>query len=129
GIAFGTSATVFRNLKINEYIGTYSEEKKVDVIDNEPNEFQVSNIRKNNIFSNSLKKIPGNPIAYWASEKILEVFSDFESLENYVEPIEGIKTGHDNMFLRYWFEVANNKISKLDIFDASLHKWTYITKG
>lgn len=129
GIAFGTSATVFRNLHINEYIGAYSEVKNVDIIDNEPYEFPVSNNRNNNISSSSLKKIPGNPIAYWASEKILEVLSDFEPLENYVEPIEGIKTGLDNMFLRYWFEVANNKISKLDIFDASLHKWSYITKG
>ncbi|WP_000641992.1 Eco57I restriction-modification methylase domain-containing protein, partial [Acinetobacter baumannii] len=51
------------------------------------------------------KKIPGSPIAYWASKKIRESFSIGESLGELATPKKGLATTDNNRFLRFWFEI------------------------
>ena len=55
-------------------------------------------------------KIPGSPIAYWASEKTREIFSKAQNLGTLVEPRQGMATTDNKRFLRYWHEVNINKI-------------------
>jgi type II restriction/modification system DNA methylase subunit YeeA len=56
------------------------------------------------------KKIPGSPIVYWASERILELFQNSNSLSDKIETREGLTTGSNDLFLRLWHEVPLAKI-------------------
>ncbi|WP_125573156.1 BREX-1 system adenine-specific DNA-methyltransferase PglX [Levilactobacillus huananensis] len=51
-------------------------------------------------------KIPGMPIAYWASRKLFSLFSEDIRLSKYFRGKEGLGTGNNAKFLRFWFELA-----------------------
>jgi len=50
-------------------------------------------------------KIPGSPLGYWLSPKILKLF-DHDSVKTSFETEFGIKTGDNDVFLRFWHEVS-----------------------
>ena len=50
-------------------------------------------------------KIQGSPIAYWMSMKLVSVFENSIPLGNIANPVVGLQTGHNDRFLRIWFEV------------------------
>lgn len=57
------------------------------------------------------KKIPGTPIAYWASNAVLANFAkgiEFNSLSDFFKVAQGITTGDNNRFLRLWWEVGSD---------------------
>lgn len=59
---------------------------------------------------NSYSKIPGNPIAYWLSNKIIDSFNCRRiSDESYAKA--GVVSGNDNFFVREWFEVIFDDIN------------------
>lgn len=53
------------------------------------------------------EKIPGGPIGYWLSEKYIEIFGSQKSISNIADPRQGIATGDNNRFLRFFWEVEN----------------------
>lgn len=53
------------------------------------------------------KKIPGSPIAYWASEKLLTAFTK-EKLRDVADAKQGMATSDNGRFLRLWHEVDFN---------------------
>lgn len=63
-------------------------------------------------------KIPGNPIAYWVSPKITNIFSKGNPLSTYSDIGKGLDTGDNNRFLRMWYETSN-----------STQKWVPCQKG
>lgn len=56
------------------------------------------------------RKIPGSPIAYWASPQIINAFSDNPSINEIGEAKAGMTTGDNERFLRVWFEVYFDKV-------------------
>lgn len=54
----------------------------------------------------TFKQIPGTPIAYWASDALLDVFKSSLPLSEVVPPKSGLTTGDNNLFLRFWWEVT-----------------------
>ncbi len=56
------------------------------------------------------EKIPGSPIAYWASKSVLRAFEAGISLGNAFEAKSGVMTGDDEHFLQGWYEVDFKKI-------------------
>ena len=67
------------------------------------------------------KKIPGSPIAYWASSKFLSLFKANETLRDYgINPATGLQTGDNSRFIRCWFEVSDIKRGK---------KWISLNDG
>ena len=78
-------------------------------------------------------KIPGSPIAYWASQQLIRDFETGRPLSEFVDPREGLATADNNRFLRQWFEVTYSSIK----FDArsieesisSRKKWFPYNKG
>ncbi len=69
--------------------------------------------------------IPGSPVAYWASERIRQIFHENSSLGNVGTGKEGLKTGNNELFLRLWFEVRD-----IDIGSKNRQlKWFFINKG
>ncbi|MDD2426870.1 MAG: BREX-1 system adenine-specific DNA-methyltransferase PglX [Eubacteriales bacterium] len=60
-------------------------------------------------------KLPGTPIAYWATEQVFAIFEQGTPMKDLLEARQGLASGDNNRFLRLWFEVEVDKIN----FDAS----------
>ncbi|MRJ47472.1 BREX-1 system adenine-specific DNA-methyltransferase PglX [Fundicoccus ignavus] len=133
GIAFGTSATIFRNHHLNEYIGNYSEVKNVDIKDGRPIEFPVIRNRNNNISAKEFIQLPGNPISYWASDNLISNFLEGDRLVDLITPKQGLATADNNRFLRLWWETNYNQIKfntkSVDESKNSGYKWVPYNKG
>jgi type II restriction/modification system DNA methylase subunit YeeA len=52
------------------------------------------------------KKLPGKPIAYWISDRIINVFSNAQNLSTFSDIGKGLDTGDNDRFLRLWWEVS-----------------------
>lgn len=83
--------------------------------------------------ADTFKQIPGTPIAYWASDALLDAFTNKEKLGLFAKPQVGLQTSDNDRFLRYWFEcslgdmsVACNSAESSLILDA---KWYPHNKG
>lgn len=55
-------------------------------------------------------KIPGNPVAYWISEKMYRIFDRGILLGTIADSKQGIATADNNTFLRIWHEVNVKRI-------------------
>lgn len=133
GIAFGTSATVFRNIFIDKYKATYNHIKLKDIKNNVPIEFPCKNERSAKISSENFLAISGSPIAYWASQKTFEIFRKEKPLGEIAKPRQGVKTLNNDYFMKKWFEVSSYKISyyskSFEEAKFSGKKWFPYTKG
>lgn len=87
------------------------------------------------IFKSSAKdfeKIPGTPVAYWVKTQTITAFSH-PVLGTIGYPKQGFATGKNELFLRYWQEVEQDKVgynyesSKEAV--ASRKKWFPCNKG
>lgn len=61
--------------------------------------------------ADSFKDIPGCPIAYWASEAVHRAFTDNSGLGALARPTAGIRTGDNDRFLRFFWEVSVDNTS------------------
>ena len=102
-------ATVFSLVQqyVPAFVGTYtnlnsapqSADKREVFLDRDPgNRFFVS--------ASEFSRIPGSPIAYWASDRVREVFESSDSLGSIGSPTHGVVTGDNDRFLRVWSEVS-----------------------
>ena len=81
----------------------------------------------------NFEKIPGCPIGYWVSEKMIEAFDNLKCLEEDFEFKKGMSTGDNTRFIRNWFEVSNNNVfydclSKEEAINSE-KKWYPINSG
>ena len=53
----------------------------------------------------NLGNIPGKPLSFWSPKKIIELFGQAKPISEKAIPRTGIKTGDNNRFLRFWWEV------------------------
>ncbi len=86
-----------------------------------------------NIPQTNFSKIPGSPIAYWVSEKVVNNFTDNPNLASISEPRIGMATGKNEYYLRGWTEVGLNRIdfesySRSDAAKSN-KKWFRYNKG
>ncbi|EOE1187307.1 BREX-1 system adenine-specific DNA-methyltransferase PglX [Proteus mirabilis] len=133
-IAFGTNATIFRNIQLSGYKGFFSYADNEDI--NEygvPYEFPVKNERLSVAASDDFKKIPGSPIAYWVSEPMRDAFVEGMLLGDLAPVAVGLQTGSNENFIRLWHEVAVNKFglntkNREDALESS-KKWFPYNKG
>ena len=80
--------------------------------------------------SNSeFEKIPGNPIAYWMTNQVKQIFKDGNALGDLSSPRKGNSTSDNNRFLRLWSEVDLTRAGfNLDGYDNS-YRWIPYNKG
>ncbi|HDZ9833453.1 TPA: BREX-1 system adenine-specific DNA-methyltransferase PglX [Yersinia enterocolitica] len=126
-----TTAWVISNLHINNYQPVFfrliegNEEQKQNALLKRENRFD-------NTEQNDFKKIPGAPIAYWASEKVLSAFYNLKSLKDFAVPSQGLATTNNELFLRQWHESDITKFIKpQDISPEKIKtgKWFACNKG
>lgn len=78
-------------------------------------------------------KIPGMPIAYWASNTVFDIFESTMPLSEYSTTRLGMATANNDLFVRFWQEVSIEKIG-FNIKDRSEAlqseaKWFPYNKG
>ena len=73
-------------------------------------------------------KIPGSPIAYWVSDKIFNLVSK-EKIKEVCTPCLGMRTGDNDRFLRFWYEVDIQKASYSHLEGYRQKKWIPFNKG
>ena len=133
GIAFGTAVTVFRNDHVTGYKGTYNQIKLQDIADDKPKEFPVAENRFAQISTDNFSKIPGSPVAYWVSERLLNAFATGKSLGDIALARNGMKTGENGRFVRLWWEVIlqgfNSTACDWKEASSSGAKWFPYNKG
>lgn len=83
--------------------------------------------------ADTFSKIPGSPIAYWVSAKLIKAFEDGTPLGKMAISRNGMKTGENERFLRLWWEVQVKScfLSAKSVTEAvsSGAKWFPYNKG
>ena len=131
GIAFGTSATVFKTSYDTKKVGGYCyvEMDDIDVTTNRPKRFK----RLTKCSINDFLSIPGAPVVYWASAGVRSLFSSNACIEDFFETREGLATANNDRFVRYWSEVSGSTIGfhckNLDDASESEKRWFPYVKG
>ena len=134
GIAFGTAATILRNLPVSGYVADYSHTSVDDLSDQRvPSEFPVRNNRLKRVAQDEFKKIPGSPLAYWVGQVARDNYSVAVLLEQIAVPKQGATTSDNDRFLRFWAEIPSTSIgfefSTRERASASDRKWFPYNKG
>lgn len=101
------------------------------------NEKEEQFLNGNNFYPNipqtNFDKIPGSPIAYWASERVIELFQNFPRLSDVTDLKQGMASGDNNRFVREWYEPDYKLIefnsTALDSIAKSNKKYCSYVKG
>jgi type II restriction/modification system DNA methylase subunit YeeA len=122
GIAFGTSATVWKKQVNSKQRASCCFIEYEDIgIDNKPVAFPPRNsrnmlaLREGNdeyfykVALTEFSNIPGKPIAYWAPKKLVRLFQE-DCLDDHASVRQGMATTDNERFLRGWYEISFNKI-------------------
>ena len=104
-----TTSFVLRNSHIVDYKGTYCRLIEPTTQQGKEEMFLAGENRYTAQQSN-FSKIPGSPVAYWVSNKIINIFNFCPSLEKVAQTFRGLQPGNVD-FVREWFEVSCQDIS------------------
>lgn len=121
-----TTVFVNRNSLQKNYLGTYA--RLVDVNgESEKETLYLSGEYRYTAKQENFSKIPGMPVAYWASSKAIATYES-PNMDKVAQPRHGLATSDNNRFLRLWYEVNLEKTSLIQRCDKS-KKWFPMSKG
>ena len=130
GSDFGTTSFVFAKRMSEGYKGSYRRlfERQGEVESVEAREMAFLSGKGNFTADQAnFSKIPGNPVAYWVGENLLNDFVIGTDLEKVALPRQGIKTADKDRFLRFWHEIEKNRMSIYQ--ENCVKKWFPCNKG
>lgn len=83
--------------------------------------------------ASNFSKIPGSPVAYWASKSITKAFVYGDSLSSIARTRQGLASSDNNRFLKMWWEPYYNNIgfgmaNASEAFESKC-KWFPCNKG
>ncbi len=109
-----TTSFAMRKSHITDYQGEYcrlieptTQQGKEDMFLTGGNRYEAE--------QSNFYKIPGNPVAYWASSNVLDVFKNGKTLEKIADCCTGMQTGNNDKYVRYWFEISACDFNSKDI--------------
>ncbi|WP_225744535.1 BREX-1 system adenine-specific DNA-methyltransferase PglX [Marinilactibacillus sp. Marseille-P9653] len=106
---------------------TVQEEKYLEAIENSSIDYLYT------FNQQDFNKIPGSPIAYWASQNILKLYVNNIKLGEITSPRKGNSTSNNHRFLRFWYEVIHDTINfenkKIERNKTLLNRWYPYNKG
>lgn len=127
-----TTSFVLKNKYINNYKGAYCRLIEPTTQQGKEDMF-IAGINRYEAPQTNFSKIPGSPIAYWASEKVINSFIFGKLLGDIAYPKQGLATADNDRFLKLWNEVNIYDIyfNACNIQDAktSNKKWFPHNKG
>lgn len=120
-----TTAFVLQKHHLQSYKGSYARLIEPTTQDGKEAMF-LAETNRYTAQQDNFSKIPGAPVAYWVSEKVIKTFCTGRALCEVAQPRQGIKTADKDRFLRYWHEVNFQKtaLTALDV-----NKWYPCNKG
>ena len=117
-----TTSFVLRRAYTKGYKGTYcrlveptTQQGKEDMFLAGENRYEAEQM--------NFSKIPGAPVAYWVSKKLIDDFVDGLSFEEIGHPRVGMQTSNNDKYLRLWTEI------NADEFFSKSKKWIKYVKG
>lgn len=112
GSDFGSCAFTVIKGRCARYKGRYKRlfDKQGSVASNEELEARFHTALPLEAIAEDFEKIPGSPIAYWASEAVIRSFQDGAYLGVIAETRKGMGTGDNARFVRYWHEVSSSRL-------------------
>ncbi|MBR4345196.1 MAG: BREX-1 system adenine-specific DNA-methyltransferase PglX [Lachnospiraceae bacterium] len=127
-----TTSFVFRNEYLCGFKGTFC--RLVDAPTQQDKEAMFLSDKNRYIVGQDVfAKIPGNPIAYWLSNQVVRNFDTMKTIGDYGNGRIGLVTGDAGRFIRFWHEVAENRIGfgikNNDESIASKKRWFPIHNG
>ena len=133
GINFGTAAVIFNKRYCRDYNSQFDYICYYETDENGvPFAFPTVNERYKAAKATNFSKIPGSPVAYWVSKRVMSLF-EYPDIKSMVLFRQGMATSDNNRFLRKWYEVslANFFASAKSLLEAkeSAHKWFPYNKG
>ncbi|MDT8405542.1 BREX-1 system adenine-specific DNA-methyltransferase PglX [Sulfuriflexus sp.] len=75
------------------------------------------------------KKVPGSPIAYWVSDQVRAIFSNFPSMSEISTICQGLSTADNDRFIRFWYEVSLSRTTLHHDNERTDKKWYPLDKG
>ena len=85
------------------------------------------------VSAEQFEKIPGSPIAYWASDAIFSLFATAEPIIGSLQPYQGLATADNGRFLRLWWEISPQNVcytaTSCEDALATHKKWFPYQKG
>ena len=124
GSDFGSCSFVIRNFINLKKIAIFKRlfEKEGSVASNEELSQRFFHAKNYLIQPSLFKEMPGSPIAYWASSRVRNIYKDTLRIENLTISDGQNKTGNNDRFLRFWWEIRN------DLIGANSN-WKFYAKG
>ena len=126
GEVIQTTSFVLTNKHIDGYKGTYcrlveptTQAGKEEMFLAKENRYVVC--------SDNFAKIPGAPVAYWVSDKLINIFQNSHMLADYTLPKVGLQSGNTDLFIRLWYEVSLMNTAIYEFDDTK--KWYPLIKG
>lgn len=115
-------------ISLDQYTRTPNEKFKKDFclealddnISNRPNKHNIT------LPQEKLKIIEGWPFIYWISDGFREKFNG-GVVNDYLDVVKGLTTSDNNRFLRHWWEIDNDAISK--DYSTDKKRWVNYVKG
>jgi type II restriction/modification system DNA methylase subunit YeeA len=108
GSDFGSCSYVLQRSCPNSFCGKFLRlfEKQGSVANNTELEQRFHANPRFTTANSDFRKIPGKPVAYWASEDMKSVFETCSPFSDFAKAKKGMFTGNNERFLRYFWEVA-----------------------
>ena len=106
-IAQATVFSIWNNRPVN-FTGTFidlnsapqsADKREIFLARNSKNTFTID--------SREFDKLPGSPLAYWASARVRSIFDKSKPLNAFADVGKGLDTGDNEKFLRLWFETSD----------------------
>ena len=138
GSDFGSCAFVLGNSHSDTVKGVYKRLflRQGEVFSNEEleqNFFNVGTFPNYYATTESFLRVPGIPIAYWQIAALTRVFDESSLLTDIGISMQGMITGNNNVFLRYWPELSRCKIatgcSTISAIKLTEQYWIPYNKG
>ena len=112
GINFGTAAVIFNKRYCRDYNSQFDYICYYETDENGvPFAFPTVNERYKAAKATNFSKIPGSPVAYWASSADFKCFEEGKYVSHVATPASGTSTGDNDSFLRLWHEVIFGNIN------------------
>ena len=128
GSDFGTTAFVIKKDYIYDYKTVFhqlfDEMGAVDSV-SQKEEWFLEKKGRFIVKQKQFLNIASYPIAYYTSQKLLEILDREKPLSDYAYPRKGLTTGDNDIFVRLWFEIDKTKFSQF----TNGKKWFPMTKG
>ena len=127
-----TTSFVMRKSHIAEYRGTYC--RLIEPTTQKgKEEMYLAGEKRYTAVQDNFTKIPGSPVAYWASPKLFSAFAQSCFIGDLAEPRVGMATANNDRFIRLWYEVFFLKIGlgyeSREKALSSKRKWFPFAKG